>query len=115
MAIHDWTRVTAGTFHAFHNSWIAEMQRAMNVGLLPAGYYALAEQVAGQTIPDVLTLQDMSGAGGGMSGAGGGGSVRGREDAGAPGGVALATAPPRVSVSDTITESMLLTARQRRL
>jgi hypothetical protein len=57
MPVHDWNRVTAGTFHDFHLAWIAELRRALNGGLLPRGYYALAEQVAGEIIPDVLTLQ----------------------------------------------------------
>jgi hypothetical protein len=57
MPIHDWTRVTAGTWHAFHLSWIAEIQLALNGGILPADYYAQAEQIAGPLGPDVLTLQ----------------------------------------------------------
>src|SRR5437667_9585496 len=57
MPVHAWNRVTAGTFHDFHLAWIAELRRALNGGLLPQGYYALAEQVAGEIIPDVLTLQ----------------------------------------------------------
>ncbi len=57
MPIHDWTRVSAGTFHAFHLSWISEIQEALNSGLLPADYYAQAEQIAGPMGPDVLTLQ----------------------------------------------------------
>src|SRR3954462_7074342 len=65
MPIHDWTRVDAGIFHAFHHDWITEISRALNRGLLPPEYYALPEQIAG-----VL----------GPSG----------------GGVALATAPPKV-------------------
>ena len=56
MAVHDWTRVEAGIFHAFHVGWIAELSRAMNRGLLPTGYYALPEQLAGRLGPDVLTL-----------------------------------------------------------
>jgi hypothetical protein len=56
MPVHDWTRVDAGTFHAFHLAWIAQLQTALNGGLLPSGYYALAEQHAGDAIPDVLTL-----------------------------------------------------------
>jgi hypothetical protein len=56
MPIHDWTRVDAGIFHAFHLKWIAELDKALNSGLLPAGYYALPEQHAGSSIPDVLTL-----------------------------------------------------------
>ncbi|MHB1425806.1 MAG: DUF4058 family protein [Gemmataceae bacterium] len=57
MPIHDWTRVTAGTWHAFHLSWIAEIQLALNGGILPTDYYAQAEQIAGPLGPDVLTLQ----------------------------------------------------------
>jgi hypothetical protein len=57
MPIHDWSRVEAGIFHAFHLAWIGQMQSAMNHGILPKGYYALAEQDAGDVQPDVLTLQ----------------------------------------------------------
>jgi hypothetical protein len=57
MPIHDWTRVTAGIFHDFHHAWIEEVKRALNDGLLPPDYYALAEQVAGDFGPDVLALQ----------------------------------------------------------
>ena len=54
---HDWTRVTAGTWHEFHLAWIAEVQLALNGGLSAASYYAQAEQIAGPMGPDVLTLQ----------------------------------------------------------
>ena len=57
MAVHDWTRVEAGIFHAFHHSWIEEISRALNRGLLPPDYYALPEQHAAGFGPDVLTLQ----------------------------------------------------------
>ncbi len=82
MSIHDWTRVDAGIFHDFHHTWITEIRRALNRGLLPAEYYALAEQIAGGLGPDVLALQ--------------------RPANGAPvpseptGGIALAVSPPRV-------------------
>lgn len=56
MPVHDWTTVDAGTFHAFHLAWIGEMQKALNGGILPKGFYAMAEQHAGETIPDVLAL-----------------------------------------------------------
>lgn len=56
MAVHDWTSVDAGIFHAFHTTWISEINAALNGGLLPKGYYALPEQHAGDTIVDVLTL-----------------------------------------------------------
>jgi hypothetical protein len=58
MPIHDWTRVDAGILHAFHHSWIEEIARALNRGLLPRDYYALPEQHAAGFGPDVLTLQE---------------------------------------------------------
>src|SRR5688572_12887926 len=57
MPVHDWSRVDAGVFHHFHHSWIEEIQRALNSGLLPQGYYAMAEQHAAGFGPDVLTLE----------------------------------------------------------
>jgi len=57
MPLHDWTRTYAGAFHAFHVAWIGQLQRALNAGLLPGGYYALGEQVVGGAVPDVLTLE----------------------------------------------------------
>src|ERR1051325_7376466 len=57
MPVHDWTRVDAGTFHAFHTRWISEIMGALNEGLLPSGYYALVEQVATRMQTDVLTLE----------------------------------------------------------
>jgi hypothetical protein len=60
MPMHDWTRVAAGIFHAFHHDWITEMARALNNGLLPDDYYALPEQQAAGFGPDVLALQSPS-------------------------------------------------------
>jgi hypothetical protein len=58
MPVHDWTRVSDGTFHDFHYSWVLEIKRALKRGLLPAGYYVMAEQIGGDIgAPDVLTLQ----------------------------------------------------------
>src|SRR5438270_5318916 len=54
MPVHDWRRVEAGIFHDFHLSWIGEMRKVFNNGLLPEGYYALAEQHAGRAIADIL-------------------------------------------------------------
>lgn len=82
MPIHDWTRVDAGIFHDFHQTWIAEIKRALNQGRLPGDYYALVEQLAGGRWPDVLTLQGLP-----------------REEAHSlepEGGVLLAEAPPQV-------------------
>lgn len=56
MPIHDWTRVDAGLLHDFHQTWVIEVKKALNAGLLPSGYYALAEQVMGGGIPDVVSL-----------------------------------------------------------
>jgi hypothetical protein len=57
MPMHDWTRVEAGIFHAFHHRWISALGDALNGGKLPAEYYALPEQIAAGFGPDVLTLQ----------------------------------------------------------
>lgn len=84
MPIHDWGRVDAGIFHAFHHDWITEIARALNKGILPPEYYALPEQVAGGLGPDVLTLQQPGNGAGPML-----------EPAG---GVALAAAPPKVQL-----------------
>ena len=88
MPIHDWTRVTAGIFHDFHHEWISAIKRALNSGLLPPNYYALAEQVAGGLGPDVLTLDNLS-----SDDQGNGSTNALLHDAG---GAALATAPPKV-------------------
>jgi hypothetical protein len=60
MPVHDWTRVEAGIFHAFHHGWIEELSRALNAGLLPDEYYALPEQHAVGFGPDVLTLETVT-------------------------------------------------------
>jgi uncharacterized protein DUF4058 len=57
MPIHDWTRVDAGLFHAFHHGWIEELARALNHGILPPDYFALPEQNIRGAIPDVLALK----------------------------------------------------------
>jgi hypothetical protein len=44
MAVHDWTRVGAGLFHAFHYQWIAALSTALNTGALPADFFALPAQ-----------------------------------------------------------------------
>lgn len=77
MPVHDWTRVTAGTFHDFHATWIIEIKRALNTGVLPPDYYAMAEQIAGGIGADVLTLQTIG-------------------DDPARGGVAVASPAPKV-------------------
>jgi hypothetical protein len=109
MPVHDWRRGTAGTFHDFHLAWIAELRRVLNGGLLPPGYYALAEQVAGEVIPDVLTLQQ---AGSSPDVA----ELKETFGSGATAAVLTVTeAPPRVSVTATTSEAVTLALRQRRI
>src|SRR5438132_2198996 len=90
MPVHDWTRVEAGIFHNFHLTWISEICKALNDGRLPEGYYALAEQHAGRSIPDVLTLRE---------------NVQSSESTrslSSSGGTAVAEAPPKTRRHQTI-------------
>ncbi len=59
MPMHDWSRVHAGIFHHFHHSWIEEIARVLNRGILPFDHDALAEQFVGGFGPDVLTLKGL--------------------------------------------------------
>jgi hypothetical protein len=60
MPVHDWARVDAGIFHAFHHDWVTQVSRALNRGLLPPSYYALPEPIAGGLGPDALGLRQSS-------------------------------------------------------
>ncbi|MGL6072793.1 MAG: DUF4058 family protein [Fimbriiglobus sp.] len=84
MPIHDWTLVSAGTWHDFHLAWTAELRNVLNDGLMPPGYYAQAEQIVGPLGPDVLALQTDDSNGHYVNGAESG-----------SGGVAVAVAAPR--------------------
>lgn len=79
MPIHDWTRLEPGDFHHFHQRWIGAIADCLNGGLLPPDYMALADQVTGRPIPDVVALQV-------------------RKLDGEPGGIAVASAPPSARV-----------------
>ena len=81
MPIHDWTRLEPGDFHHFHQRWISAIADALNTGGLPAGYMAMAEQVTGRPIPDVVTLQ-----------------AQPRPSGESDGGVAVAEQPPSAQV-----------------
>ena len=86
MPVHDWTRVDDGVFHCFHQDFVPQLARRLNAGLLPDTVYAAIERKLTTrddddpltAAPDVLavTAPDAGGSAGG--------------------GVALATAPPRV-------------------
>jgi len=90
MPIHDWTRVTAGTWHAFHLGWIAEIQQSLNGGLLPPEYYALAEQIAGPLGPDVLALHVPNNSDP---------ATNGKHFDSSGGGIAVATAAPPMRIT----------------
>ncbi len=60
MPIHDWTRVSFGTFHNFHQGWMIALRDALNAGRLPEGYFAMAEQVVGRPEADVVALESDS-------------------------------------------------------
>lgn len=66
MPVHDWERVSAGVFHDFHNVWYSELRTALNEGILPPDYYVLCDQQAGDTVSDVLTLQETASDGNGF-------------------------------------------------
>lgn len=72
MPIHDWLRVDAGLYHTFHQNWTIEIFRALNRGILPAGYVALTDLKVEGFEPDVAAFSGSS----------------------PPGGVAVADAPP---------------------
>lgn len=57
MPIHDWSRVPAGLFHDFHQSWSIRIKDALNAGRLPKGLAALVEQRAGPRESDVLAIE----------------------------------------------------------
>jgi len=81
MPIHDWTRVRANRFHHFHQTWTPLIAAALNGGLLPDDYLAMAEQITGGPEPDVVTL-----------------SLPIKPGEGLTGGVTVAEAPPKMRV-----------------
>jgi hypothetical protein len=88
MPLHDWTRVSSGTYHDFHNAWIIHLKEALNAGILPEPYYALGEQRAGEFEPDILALQETNGH-----------ANPSRAEGDGTGLVAVADAPPRVHLA----------------
>lgn len=99
MALHDWLRVEAGIFHDFHTVWVGHLRTALNDGLLPEGYYALAEQHAGRSVADVLTLHASPP------------SIEPFTPPPSTGGTAVAEAPPRVRRRHSITPEALIRRR----
>ncbi len=99
MPLHDWTRIEAYAYHDFHTGWLVAIRRVLNDGVLPAGYYARAEQSLRTMGPDVLTLQSPKLA-----------------PAAQPGGTALTvpSAPPRVAITAS-SSSRIPGFKQKRL
>jgi hypothetical protein len=79
MPIHDWTRVEAGTYHDFHQGWTIEIRNQLNRGILPEGYFAMADQRVSGPEPDIVALR-----------------LRGPEPTG---GLAVAEVPPRLKTT----------------
>ena len=105
MPLHDWNLVSAGTYRGFHTLWIGELTRVLNTGLLPRQYYAEAEQVAGETRPDVLTLEfdeDFS-------------ATQTADDADAGGTATLTRTKPAVTITQIASEAEIYSERRNRL
>jgi hypothetical protein len=92
MPIHDWTRVSAGIFHDFHQDWTIEIRRCLNRGILPPGYYAMADQRVTGPEPDVVALR-----------------LRGPEPAG---GLVVAETPPKIRQAAHVPTEAAIYARK---
>lgn len=92
MPIHDWTRVDAGTFHDFHQGWTIEIRNRLKGGILPDGYFAMADQRVGGPEPDVVALR-----------------LRGPEPTG---GLVVANTPPRIRQAARVETEAALYARK---
>jgi hypothetical protein len=71
-------------------NWISELDKVLNEGLLPPGYYSLPEHHASSSIPDLLTLHASPAVGKPFT------------PAPATGGLALAEALPKVQRKQTV-------------
>lgn len=83
MPIHDWTQVGDEVFSTFHGTWIADLYRFLNKGVLPDGYYAASERHEFGFRPDVLAFKILDATNGSAE----------RESAG---GTVVLTASPRI-------------------
>ena len=100
--VDDWTRVDAGTFHDFHQTFLVDLKRTLMGGLLPPGFYAHVErgfgaEIASENEGDLLTLQS---------------------DPSACGGTAVLDAPPATAVeveTATLKEAARYAAKADRL
>ncbi len=60
MPLHDWSRIPAGLFHDFHQTWSIQIKPALNAGILPKGFSALVEQRSGPGESDVLAIERLA-------------------------------------------------------
>ncbi len=60
MPLHDWSRIPAGLFHDFHQTWAIEIKRALNAGILLSGLSALVEKRIGPRESDVLAIESLT-------------------------------------------------------
>jgi hypothetical protein len=104
MTLHDWTRVSVGVFHHFHQRWIGTITDVLNDRLLPSQYYALDEQQGAGFESDVLTLKVSEGSepvdGPGEAAPANPGSERAPDDD--PGGVLVAEPKVRVTAESDL-------------
>jgi hypothetical protein len=96
MPIHDWTRVDAGTFHDFHQGWTIGIRNTLNSGVLPDGYFAMADQRVSGPEPGIVALR-----------------LRGPETTG---GLVVAETPPRIKQAARVeTEAASYARRANRI
>ena len=101
MQIHDWKKAPHGLFHHFHQQWSAAICNSLNAGLLPAGYYSLIEQHAGEVVPDLLTLKR---------------DTRSSTPRRRPrGGIAVAEVPPKTHIINRGSEAEVYAAKANKL
>jgi hypothetical protein len=99
MPIHDWSKVPAGRYHHFHQTWAVTICDDLNAGRLPEDYFALVEQHGIGMIPDVLTLKQPE---------------QSRKPRGS-GGVTGTLTPPRTRFVSTATEIEMFALRGNRI
>jgi hypothetical protein len=100
MPIHDWSKVRSGVFHHFHQAWTIGLTSALNKGVLPNGYFAMAEQMTDGPVPDVVTLERFPVPNGATANNGG--------------GVAVAEAPPKAQLTFSV-ETDIYAAKANRI
>src|SRR5271163_1952933 len=86
MPLHDWSRIPAGLFHDFHQTWSIQIKLALNAGILPKGLSALVEQRSRPWESDVLAIESLG---------------RPRSEFATDGGLATSTPPVTRFVGET--------------